>query len=215
MRIAIIGASGMAGRDLYAEATKRGHEATAIVRDADRAAEVLGADATVLLRDAFGLTSTDLAGFDVVVNAFAIAPERATRHVELARHLVETARVMNPAPRLAFVLGAGSLTTGDDGHLHVEDIRAVPGSEAWVAIPEQQLRELEYLRTVEDVDWVGASPSSTFSAGPAAQPVIGGDTLLFASDGESHTTSGTYAVGLLDELEQPAHSRTRFTIGDE
>jgi putative NADH-flavin reductase len=212
MKIGIIGATGNAGRALFHESAKRGHQTTAIVRSAAKAAEVLGADAEVLERDAFSLGAEDLAAFDVVVNAFGTAPHEAYRHVDLARSLVELAG--ETTPRLVFILGAGSLTTGDDDHLFVEDIRNIPGAEAWISIPENQLKELEYLRGVSDVDWVGVSPSALFTPGDATTPVLGTDRLLYAGDGESHTTTGTMAVAILDEIEKPAHRQTRFTVSD-
>lgn len=212
MKIGIIGASGMAGSAAFREAVARGHEATAIVRHPDRAAEVLGAAASVLVRDAFALTAEDLAAFDVVVNAFATSPDQAHQHVGLARLLVEHAG--KDRPRLAFILGAGSLATGDDRHLFVEDLRKIPDAQAWIAVPEQQLKELEFLRTVDSVDWVGISPQAQFVAGDATEPMLGGDDLLVASDGQSHTTSGTMAVALLNEIEHPAHRQMRFAVGD-
>ena len=212
MRIGIIGATGNAGRALFNEATKRGHDTTAIVRSAAKAAEILGADAAVLERDAFSVTSDDLTAFDVVVNAFGTAPDQAHQHVDLARSLVE--RAVAGGPRLVFILGAGSLTTGDDDHLFVEDIRNFPGAEAWISIPENQLKELEFLRGVTDADWVGVSPSAMFVPGEASEPVLGNDRLLYAGDGESHTTTGTMAVAILNEIEQPAHRQTRFTVSD-
>lgn len=212
MKIGIIGATGNAGTALFHEATRRGHQTVAIVRNPAKAAEALGPEAQVLERDAFAITAEDLAGFDVVVNAFATAPDQAHQHVELARHLVQNTG--GRGPRLVFVLGAGSLTTGEDRHLFVEDLRAMPEAAAWISIPEQQLQQLEYLRGVTDVDWVGVSPSALFAPGEATQPVLGGDELLIASDGGSHTTTGTMAVAVLDEIERPAHHRTRFTVGD-
>lgn len=212
MKIGIIGATGNAGRALTAEAGKRGHQTTAIVRNGAKAEEVLGADTAVLERDAFAITAEDLAAFDVVVNAFGTAPDQAYRHVELSQSLVE--RTGKAGPRLVFILGAGSLTTGEDNHLFVEDIRNIPGSEAWIAIPENQLQQLEYLRTVTDVNWVGVSPSAMFTPGEATAPKLGGDELLTASDGDSHTTTGTMAVAIIDEIENPAHRQTRFTVSD-
>lgn len=212
MKIGIIGATGNAGRALIAEASKRGHQTTAVVRNAEKAAEVLGANVDVVEREAFAVTAEDLAAFDVVVNAFGTAPDQAYRHVDLSQSLVE--RVGEAGPRLVFILGAGSLTTGEDSHLLVEDLRNVPGAEAWVSIPENQLKQLEYLRTVTDVDWVGVSPSAMFTAGEATEPKLGGDELLTASDGESHTTTGTMAVAIFDEIEKPAHRQTRFTVSD-
>jgi putative NADH-flavin reductase len=213
MKIGIIGATGKAGRAIFTQALSRGHEATAIVRDPAKAAELLGTSVPVLTRDAFDLTAEDLRTFDVVVNAFAIAPNHAQRHVDLARELVELTRG-NESPRLVFILGAGSLKTGEDHHLLVEDLRKLPGADAWVSIPENQLRELEYLRSVTDVDWVGISPSAKFEPGEARGVVLGTDELLVASDGTSHTTTGTMAVAILDEIEHPAHRRQRFTVGD-
>lgn len=215
MRIGVIGATGMAGREIYHEAVRRGETAVAIVRDGARATELLGADAEVLAKDAFELTSHDLAPFDAIVNAFAIAPDEAHRHVDLARHLV-AAVSSSPghSPRLLFILGAGSLTNPGTGLLAIEDIRRLPGSEAWVNIPAQQLKELEYLRTVDTVDWVGVSPQFEFLPGAATTPLVGGDGLLTAADGGSHTTAGTMAVAVLDELQTPTHHKTRFTVSD-
>lgn len=215
MRIAVIGATGMAGQEIYREALTRGEEAVAIVRDGAKARELFGADAEVLEQDAFDLSADDLRGFDAVVNAFAIAPDEAHRHIDLARHLVAVAPSSEEgSPRLLFILGAGSLTNPATGELAVEDIRRVPGSEAWINIPTQQLKELEYLRTVEDANWVGVSPQLQFTAGDATTPQLGDEELLTATDGKSHTTAGTMAVAVLDELQHPAHHNTRFTVSD-
>lgn len=215
MRIGIIGATGMAGSAIFAETKNRGESPVAIVRNSAKAAEVLGTDAQVLSRDAFTLTGDDLRGFDAIVNAFATSPDLASQHIDLARHLVDTTRELgDDAPRLFFILGAGSLLAGEDNHLHVEDIAKIPGSEAFINVPEQQKLELDYLRSVEDVNWVGLSPQDVFVAGPASTPQLADDELIFASDGKSHTTAGTYAVAALDELQKPAHTNTRFTVGD-
>jgi len=215
VRIGIIGATGKAGRDVYREAVRRGEDAVAIVRDAARADEVLGAGAAVVVKDAFELTAEDLAGFDAVVDAVGFAPQEAERHLELSRRLVEAAPSSAAgAPRLVFILGAGSLTNPATGTLAIEDIRAIPGAEAWINIPAQQLRQLEYLRTVDTAEWVGISPQMTFAPGEATAPRLGTDELLTAADGQSHTSTGTMAVAVLDELQSPAHRNTRFTVSD-
>ncbi|MCQ9386916.1 NAD(P)-dependent oxidoreductase [Brevibacterium moorei] len=213
MRIGVIGATGMAGSAIYKEAVKRGEDVVALVRDAQKAQDVLGASGEqVQVVDAFALTSADLEGFDAIVDAFATAPDLAEQHIELAKHLVSIAGATKP--RLVFILGAGSLLAGEDKHFHVEDIAKVPGSEAWINIPSQQKLELDYLRTVEGVDWVGASPQDAFIPGEATTPKLGGDELMFAADGKSHTTNGTMAIAILDELQNPQHRNTRFTASD-
>lgn len=228
MRIGIIGATGMAGRELYREAVRRGEEAVAIVRDAAKARQLLGEDVRILERDAFDLTAADLAGFDAVVDAFATAPDQAHTHNDLTRQLVAAASSASSAavasssaslpaagsPRLVFILGAASLTNPATGELALEDIKEVPGSESWINVPVQALAQLEYLRTVDTVDWVGVSPQMMFTPGDATTPQVGRDTLLTAADGGSHTTAGTMAVGILDELQVPRHRNTRFTVSD-
>lgn len=213
--IGIIGATGKAGRDIYAEAARRGHRPTALIRSAERGAEILGQDARIVAVDAFALTADQLRGLDVVVDAFGTAPADAEQQIELTDHLVGLARELGEdAPRLIFILGAGSLLTGEDRHPFVEDLAQMEGAEAFVNVPRQQKKQLELLRTIEDVEWVGVSPSAVFEPGPATAPQLGDDDLLVASDGGSHTTTGTMAVALLDEIETPAHVRTRFTVGD-
>lgn len=213
MKIGIIGATGTAGRALFAEAVKRGHEVTALVRDADRAAAVLGRDAPALVKDAFALHADDLRRFEVVIDAFSTAPAQAYRHLDLAARLVALLRETE-VPRLVVIVGAGSLTTGDDHHLLVEDLRRAPGAESWVATPENQLAELRFLQGVVNVNWVAVSPSQTFTPADATGYVLGEDELLVAPDGSSQVTTGTMAVAILDEIERPRHSRKRFTVRD-
>ncbi|MDR7330547.1 NAD(P)-dependent oxidoreductase [Corynebacterium guangdongense] len=211
-KIGIIGATGKAGSAVTAEALRRGHQVTALVRDAEKA-RALG-DVEVHVVDALRLTSDDIVGLDALVNAFGTAPEQAEQHIEVTRNLIEAARELGPnSPRLLFILGAGSLRTAEGG-LFVEEIRWMPGAEHWISIPENQLKQLDYLRGVEDVDWVGVSPQSLFVEGAATEPVLGVDEIILAADGESHTTTGTMAVALLDEIEDQRHSRTRFTVSD-
>jgi putative NADH-flavin reductase len=213
MKIGIIGGAGMAGRALFSEAVRRGDLATAIVRDQAKAEGVLGDYGNYLAKDALQLTGADLGSFDVVVDAMGTPPAEASRQVELAKHLVGLVRE-HGGPRLVFVLGAGSLR-GPDGRSYLDSIYELQGSAAWIAIPEQQYRELAFLRTVDDVDWTGVSPSAEFVPGPAQTPVLGSEDLLFGSGGGSRVSSGTLAVAVLDEIHEPRHVRQRFTVRDE
>lgn len=42
---------------------------------------------------------------------------------------------------------------------------------------------------------------------------LGGDSLITDEQGKSWVSFEDYAVALVDELEEPAHERSRFTIG--
>lgn len=213
MRIGIIGATGNAGRAIFGEARSRGHDVTALVRDPDRARELFGSEAAVVTKDAFDLALDDLRDFDVVVDAFSVPPAQAYRHVDLATRLISLLRATD-RPRIVFIVGAGSLRTGADRHLFVEDLRRSPDAAAWIGTPESQLKELEFLRGVDNVNWVAVSPSATFSPGDATGFVLGRDVLLVAADGNSHLSTGTMAIALLDEIENPTHIRERFTVRD-
>lgn len=210
MKIAIIGATGMAGTALYKESVSRGHEVTAIVRSKEKAVSLLGDGITVIEKDVFALTKSDLEGFDVIVNAFATAPAKAYLHLDLAAKLVGMFRETE-SPRLFFILGAASLLD-ESGKLFLDTLKTIPDAAAWISIPTEAYKALNFLRSIENVNWVGVSPSAEFVAGEATVPVLGRDHLLTSSEGKSIVTSGTMAVAILDEIEHPQFIRTRFTV---
>lgn len=87
MNIAIIGATGKQGKQLVKEALARGHNVTAIVRDAAKTGD---AKAKVLARDIFALTYDDLKGYDVIIDAFgAWTPETLIQHETSLKHLAD------------------------------------------------------------------------------------------------------------------------------
>ncbi|KJW12638.1 NAD(P)-dependent oxidoreductase [Levilactobacillus spicheri] len=215
MKILIIGATGMAGSAAVATALDRGHQVTALARSAEKLAALPHNDRlTTVTQDAFALTRADLTAYDAVIDAFATAPAQAYRHVDLATHLVSELRATTTS-RLLFILGAGSLHTGDDHHLFVNDIAQDPQAASFLSIPQNQLKELTFLRDVDNVNWVGVSPAANFHPGPAVPALLGTDDLLVNAQGDSGTSAGTMAVALLDELEHPQHHQTRFTVADK
>ncbi|SHO43690.1 NmrA family NAD(P)-binding protein [Anaerocolumna xylanovorans] len=210
MKIAIIGATGMAGSALYKESTLRGHDVTAIVRDKEKAVSLFGSGAKVIDKDIFDLTKSDLEDFEVIVNAFATAPAKAYLHLDLAAKLIGFFRETK-SPRLFFILGAASLLD-ENGKLYLDTLKTVPDAASWISIPTEAYKTLNFLRGIENVNWVGVSPSVTFIAGEATVPLLGTDSLLTSGKGESIVTSGTMAVAILDEIEKPQFIRTRFTV---
>ena len=213
MKIAIIGATGMAGTALYKESISRGHEVTAIARNMDKAVSLLGNDVKVLYKDVFELTKSDLEDFDVIVNAFATSPDKAYLHLDLAAKLVSFFRETNK-PRLFFILGAASLLDEND-KLFLETLKTLPDVASWISIPTEAYKTLNFLRSIENANWVGVSPSADFIAGEATVPVVGKDHLLISSNGKSVVTSGTMAVAILNEIEKPQFINTRFTVANQ
>lgn len=210
-KVAIIGASGMAGSDIYKLAQKQPNlDITGIVRNKKKAEEVLGTDAELLLGDVLEMPNNKFEGFDVIIDAFGTSPNKAADQITLAQKLIEVAKKNNA--RVIFILGAGSLRTGKDDHLVIEDIAKQDGSEAWINTPRQQLKELEFLNDVNDVDWVGISPAMTFEAGPLTEYEIGKDHLLYNDHYESKVTTGTMAELVISEAIDPFYHQERITI---
>ena len=213
MKLGIIGATGMAGTALYKESVARGHDVTAIVRNKEKAVSLLGSDAKLITKDVFNLTKSDLEGFDVIVNAFATSPDKAYLHLDLAAKLIALFRETEK-PRLFFILGAASLLD-QERKLFLDTLKTVPDAASWITIPIEAYKALNFLRSIENVNWVGVSPSAEFVAGEATVPVLGKDHLLASADGKSVVTSGTMAVAILNEIENPQFIRTRFTVRNQ
>ncbi|AVL00663.1 NAD(P)H-binding protein [Pediococcus inopinatus] len=211
MKIGIIGATGKAGSKITQEALNRGHQVTVLVRNADKAKKMFADTVTVIEKNAFDLTKQDFAGLDVIVNAFSVPVGKhlAYRHIDLAAQLIQLFRETD-SPRLVFILGGGSLQTKDG--LLVDQLQKMPNSEGWIDTPQSQLHELNFLRTVTNVNWVGVSPSANFVDGPKTAYVRGSDELLFDENNKSEVSSGTMAAAILDELEKPSIHQARFTV---
>ncbi|HWW11504.1 MAG TPA: NAD(P)-dependent oxidoreductase, partial [Brevundimonas sp.] len=68
------------------------------------------------------------------------------------------------------------------------------------------------LRGVSDVDWTFFSPAALIEEGPRlGRYRTGGDQLVTDDNGDSKISYADYAIAMVDELEQPKHSRARFT----
>jgi putative NADH-flavin reductase len=202
MKIAVIGATGNVGSRLVDEALSRGHQVTAVARNAsrlppDERLTFSSADAT----DPEQL-SRALAGHDVVISATPfrqVKPESligAVRRSGVKRYLV--------------VGGAGSLEVSP-GHALVDS----PGFPA--LYKEESLAGkafLEALRKVADLDWTLLSPSALFTDGKRTGVFrLGHNSLLTAADGKSWISFQDFAVAMFDEVEHPQHIRQRFTVG--
>lgn len=202
MRIAIYGATGMIGSRVAAEAVARGHQVTGITRSGG--ATPAGVPAVQGDAGDVGLAKRIAGEADVVVSA--IGPSRAggDRRAYLAqlRNLAET---LGEA-RLLVVGGAGSLLV--DGKRLVDD-PAFP--EIYRAEALIVAEALDYLRGLGDgVDWTFISPA------PVIQP--GQRTGAYRTGGDSPAgdsiSAEDYAVALIDEIDQPAHRRQRFTVAN-
>ena len=213
MKVGVIGASEMAGSAIYKLAKQNLEiDVTGIVRHESKAKKVLGDDAKLIVGDIFALSDNILDKFDVIIDAFGTDHKNAEEHVLLAKKLINLVR--KNKIRVIFILGAGSLHTGDDEHLVVDDIAQMDNADTWINTPRQQLKELEYLNSIDDVDWLGISPALQFEAGPATEYIEGTDELLYNKDGDSKLTSGTMATVVIKETVDSVHHQERITIAN-
>jgi uncharacterized protein len=202
MKVALIGATGNAGSRILAELASRGHQVTAIVRHPERVPKL----DNVIAKPGDANRVDDLASMlrshDVVVSSLHFLDGPADKLIDAVRQ----AR----APRYVVVGGAGSLDNGKG--VNLIDAGGVP--EPYKAESRAGCAFLDQLRQTGDLDWTFVSPSAQFVAGERTGVFrLGTNTALRDANGRSWISYEDYAVALVDEIEQPHHSRRRFTVG--
>lgn len=199
--IALIGASGQAGSRLLKELSDRGHTVTAIARNPDKIARLK--NVTARQGDVFdkdGLAAL-LKGHDAVISAvhFTASDPKA---------LIEAVRASG-VKRYLVVGGAGSLEVAPGKRLY--DTPTFPAQYKEEAAKGGAF--LDLLKSEPELDWTFLSPSAMFVPGERTGTFrLGKDTLLSNANGSSISFED-YAVAMVDEIEKPAHSRQRFTVG--
>lgn len=211
MRITVFGAAGNVGSRVVAEALSRGHEVTAVVRDAARFAEL---DPAALARTGDAGEPEDVVRLskdqDLVISATRPAPGREGEFAGTTRALL--AGLARTGVRLLVVGGAGSLTVPGTGGALVTDDPAFPAD--WRPIAGACGEQLAVCRADTAVDWAYLSPAALLEPGVRTGGYrLGADELLVDARGESSISMEDLAVALLDEAELPRHHRTRFTVG--
>lgn len=202
MKVAVIGISGNAGSRLATELLARGHQVTGIARSPQSSPShqwltLVRGDAN----DAEGLAAL-LAGHDAVIHAArfsSVDPDAVIAAVERAE-----------VPRLLLVGGAATLLDGQGKRLLDDpDFPAAYRDEA-----QGGARFLARLQQTSGLDWTFLSPSAELVIGERTEHFwLGDDHLLVDEQGRSWVSYEDLAVALVDELERPAHSRRRFTVG--
>ncbi|MDH4619592.1 NAD(P)-dependent oxidoreductase [Brevibacillus sp. AY1] len=211
MKIAVIGASGKAGRLIMEEAVARGHEVAAIVRNA---LKVQNPQVQIQEKDVFDLNAEDLQAYDVVVNAFGAAPGQEHLHVEAGRVLIQALKGL-ARTRLIVVGGAGSLFVDEAKTVRLMDTAEFP--KEYYATASNQGQNLQDLQQSADVQWTFISPAAFFD--PQGKQTgsykKGKDHLITNEKGQSYISYADYAVAVLDEIENPQHKNERFTVVSE
>jgi putative NADH-flavin reductase len=202
MKIALIGATGNAGSRILAELVRRGHTVTAIVRNPQNVPASAGVSARQGdVHDPAALAEL-LAGHDAVVSAvhFTASDPRKLLAAVRAAHV----------QRYVVVGGAGSLEVAPGVTLvSTPEFPAEYKTEALAGDAFLALLRAE----AADLEWTFLSPSALLVPGERTGVFrLGHDQLLVGEQG-SRISLEDYAIALVDELEQDAHVRQRFTVG--
>ncbi|MBB4640010.1 NAD(P)-dependent oxidoreductase [Rhizorhapis suberifaciens] len=203
MKVALVGASGNAGSELLKELVSRGHSVTAIARDTSKIAAAKNVKIESVDANDKSALADALKGNDVVISALPFSKSDP----ELLLAAIKAAAV----PRYLVVGGAASLYAPGTTQRLV-DSGQIP--EEWMPEVGGGVRFFDRLKQEGELNWTFLSPSMMFVPGDRTGTFrLGKDELLVAPDGNSSISFADYAIAMVDELEQPAHSRQRFTVG--
>jgi putative NADH-flavin reductase len=211
MNIALIGATGFIGSALLQEALARKHEVTALAAHPEKLAphrQLKLRKTDVLKRAAL---ADHLAGFDVAISAFSGHGQDDVYgyYMNGIANIIGAVKDAG-VKRLLVVGGAGSLEVAPG--VQALDTPGFP--DIYKATAEGARQALALLRAEPALDWTMLSPSAVIAPGQRTGRFrLGGDQMLVGADGNSAISVEDYAVALIDELENPAHARQRFTVG--
>jgi putative NADH-flavin reductase len=208
MNVVLYGASGMVGSRLLKELVSRGHQVTAVVRNPSKVPASPGVK--VVQGDALDAkdVAAKVAGADAVISSHAPPADKSETLVDAIRALIAGTKEAG-VKRLLVVGGAGSLLVAPgvdviaSGHLPAE----------YMEIAIAHRNALGVLKSA-DLDWTYFSPPAFIQPGERTGKFrLGGDSLIADEKGNSSISAEDYAIALVDELEQPKHTRQRFTAG--
>lgn len=206
MKIAVVCANGKAGKLIVQEAVDRGLDVTAVVRGQNQTAA-----AKAIQKDLFDLSAGDLAGFDVVIDAFgAWTEETLPQHSTSLKHLCDI--LSGTDTRLLVVGGAGRLYVNPEHTACVAEGADFP--DAFKPLAAAMAKALAELRARTDVKWTYISPAGDFQADGArtGKYILGGEELTLNSKGESVISYADYAIAMVDEAVGGGHIRQRISV---
>jgi hypothetical protein len=202
MKIAIVGASGRAGSCIAAELARRGHSVTGIARNPKKIARLANVRAVAGDANDRAALVKLWAGHDAAVSSIHFTSTDAETLIGAAKD--------SGVPRYLVVGGAGSLEVAPGVRL----VTTPNFPPQYKAEAEKGAAFLDRLRQEKELNWTFLSPSALFDFGSRTGKFrLGTDQLLVDSAGKSWISFEDFAAAMADEIEHPAHIRSRFTVG--
>ena len=206
MKIAVVAANGKVGRLVVKEALDRGFDVTAIVRSDNKSAAT-----KVIKKDLMDLTTEELKGFDVIVDAFGVfVPDKLSQHSTTLKHLCDI--LSGSKSRLLIVGGAGSLYVDKEHKTQLYDTPDFP--KEYLPLAKAQGKALEELRERNDVNWTFISPAADFQAEGerTGKYILAGEEFTLNSKNESIISYADYAIAMVDEIEKGNNIKKRISV---
>jgi len=149
-----------------------------------------------------------VAGSEAVISAYGPGVKNPGDLVPATQSLIAGLQQAG-VQRLLMVGGAGSLQVAPG--VQLIDSGFLP--EEWKPISIAHRDALEVLKA-SGLDWTSLSPAAYFEPGQRTGKFrLGQDNLIANEKGESRISMEDYAIALVDELENHAHPRQRFSVG--
>ncbi|MFJ7219188.1 NAD(P)-dependent oxidoreductase [Amycolatopsis sp. NPDC098790] len=203
MKIAVVGAAGMVGSRVLAEAARRGHDLLAIVRTRRP-----GLPDVPVVEARPDRLAAFFAGTDAVVAAARPAPGQEHTVAPTTTALLDAAAT---AGTRVLVVGGAAPLRAPGGGLVLDDPRYVPPE--YRAIAGASAAQLAVCRAHPAADWVYLSPPAILAPGARTGGYRRGTTtLLTRPDGTSEISAEDLAAAVVDELENAGADR-HFTVG--
>ena len=207
MKIAVLCASGKAGKLIVEEAINKGLEVSAFVRDSSKAR--FDSKVCVVQKDIFTLESSDLQGFDVIIDAFG-EWQNLSLHKAHMEHLVQILSG-NRAKFLA-VGGAGSLYR-ETRHttMLVYTLDLLNG---YLAVARATTEAFNVIKVSKCINWVYVSPPAVFipDAPKSGKYKIIGEEFELNSKGESKISYADYAIAMIEIALNSTYSKQRVGV---
>ncbi len=212
MKVALIGATGFVGKAVLNELLHKGHQVTAIVRNAENLKPQTGL--TILKGDATDVDKLAgaIQGNSTVISAFNAGWTNPNLYEDFLNgsKAIQDGVKKSGIKRLLVVGGAGSLFI--DGKQLVDTPEFPAAYKAGATAARDYLNEL---KQETELDWVFLSPAIEMHPGTSGIRKgtyrTGTENPVFNEEGRSIISVEDLAMAIVDEIEKPTYNRQRFT----
>ncbi|WP_298292564.1 NAD(P)-dependent oxidoreductase [uncultured Litoreibacter sp.] len=212
MKFIVFGATGDVGSRVVAEASSRGHDVTAAVRN-EAGLGKLPKDVTPVVADVSdpAALAAAMAGQDLAISAVRAPAGREGDIVALTRSILDAASLIDL--RVIVVGGAARLhLRGGYPHTVLSDPDFLP--ESIVPTARASMAQWELCASDASANWTYASPSAMLLPGKRKGAYrTGTDTLIVDEDGHSAISMEDFAMAIVDEAQSVKFPRAAFTVG--